>query len=69
MNVEFSPDAFYRPNDEALRVIGTPGTLAQWRSREIGPPFLRLHKGTGARVLYVGEDLIKWLKDKRITPA
>ena len=69
MCTQFEPEAFYRPNDEALRLIGTQGTLAQWRSKGTGPKFLKLSEGRGSRVLYHGTDLISWLEEKRVPAA
>ena len=34
----FEQDRYYKTDDPALAVIGTRGTLAQWRHRGEGPP-------------------------------
>ena len=62
----FENDRFYRTSDEALAVIGTRGTLAQWRHRSIGPPYHKL--GTGGRVIYKGSDLNAFLDKHKIEP-
>ena len=61
----FQDDHYYRPADEAMRLIGTVGTLAIWRHRGEGPPFTRF----GRRVLYRGDDLNAWLDSHRVEPA
>ena len=65
MCTTFLAEAYYRPNDEALRLIATTGTLAQWRSTGTGPRFIKLASGKGSRVLYHGADLLTWLSEKR----
>ena len=66
MCTSFQEDAFYRPSDDALRLIATEGTLAQWRSQGTGPQFIKLAQGRGSRVLYSGADLLAWLTEKRV---
>lgn len=61
----FEPDKYYRPQDEAMRLLGTVGGLALQRHRGDGPPYTKL----GRRVLYLGEDLNRWLDERRIEPA
>ena len=58
------PDTYYRPNDPAIRLFGTPGSLAVQRHKGGGPPFVKL----GGRVLYLGSDLNDWLDKHRIEP-
>ena len=69
MPISFDAEAYYRPNDAALRLIATEGTLAQWRSAGRGPNFHKLAPGRGSRVLYRGSDLIDWLEQKRVPVA
>ena len=38
----FDENTYYRPADEAMRLIGTVATLAQWRHYCKGPPFAAL---------------------------
>ena len=66
MAVRFQSDVYYRPSDDDLRSLATESTLAQWRCAGIGPAFSKLNTGRGSRVLYHGEDLLKWLKEKRV---
>ena len=66
MAVRFQSDVYYRPSDDALRSIGTESTLAQWRCAGIGPVFSKLNTGRSSRILYHGEDLLRWLKKKRV---
>ena len=60
----FEGDRYYLTSDEALAVIGTRGTLSQWRHRSVGPRFLRF----GNRVLYRGSDLNDWLDKHVVEP-
>ena len=65
----FDANSYYRPNDDALRLIATAGTLAQWRSAGTGPKFIKLAEGRGSRIIYHGQDLVDWLAQKRIPVA
>lgn len=56
---------YYTPADEAMRVAGTPGSLAQMRFKGVGPAYVKL----GRRVLYKGSDVNRWLDEHRIEPA
>ena len=60
----FDPDRYYRPADEAMRLIATVGSLALWRHKDTGPPYTRF----GHRVLYFGADLNRWLDSHRVEP-
>ena len=65
---KFADDTFYRPSDSEMRLVGTEGTLAQWRFRNIGPPYTVV-SGTGkgnGRILYLGRDLNQFLDDRRV---
>ena len=59
------PDRFYRPSDPSLRKIATVGTLAHWRHRGLGPPYVRY----GNRVLYRGRDVLAWLEGHTVYPT
>ncbi|MCY4469402.1 MAG: hypothetical protein OXC08_11810 [Thiotrichales bacterium] len=59
------PETMYRPNDPAMAIVGAPQTLANQRQRGDGPAYYR----HGGRVLYRGQDVIDWLKSKRVEPA
>ena len=61
---QFEDSRYYRTNDPALEVIGTRGTMAQWRHRGEGPRYVRF----GNRVLYLGSDLNGWLDAHRVDP-
>lgn len=58
----FEDDRYYRTSDPELLVIATPGTMAKWRCRGIGPPYIRF----GGRILYIGRDLNEWLEKHRV---
>ena len=58
------PDGLYRTDHPTLRSLGTAGTLAQWRHRGTGPPFVRY----GRLILYRGRDLLRWLDEHMVYP-
>ena len=60
----FEDTRYFRTDDPALEVIGTRGTMAQWRHRGEGPLYVRF----GNRVLYLGADLNNWLDAHRVEP-
>ena len=60
----FEHDRYYRTADPALAVIGTRGTMAQWRHRGEGPRFIRF----GNRVLYEGKALNDFLDAHVVEP-
>ena len=60
----FDPDRYYRTDAPELAVVATRGTLAQWRHRGDGPPYVRF----GNRVLYHGAALNTWLDEHVIEP-
>ena len=61
----FDPDRFYVTSDSELLLLGTPGALAQWRTRGEGP---RYHK-IGRRILYKGDALNQFLEACAIEPT
>ena len=61
----FEDDKLYLTNDPALLVIGSPSTLAHWRSEGRGPAFVKM----GRRVAYRGSDLNRWMADHTIRPT
>ena len=62
-------------NDKLLTLLTTeeaaemlqmsPASLAQWRSRELGPPYIKF-EGT---VRYQAEEIGKWLKSRAVKPG
>ena len=62
---KFNPDRYYRTTDPALALIGTRGTLCQWRHRGVGPRYFSL----GNRILYLGSDLNCWIESHAVEPA
>lgn len=60
----FQDETYYRTDAPELAVIATRGTLAQWRHRGEGPPYVRF----GNRVLYQGAALNAWLDQRVIEP-
>lgn len=57
----FDSQAWYRPDDPAVRFIGSKSTLAHWRSEGRGPRFKKIAGGKGSRVIYSGRVLNEWL--------
>ena len=69
--MSFDPEVWYRPTDGAMALIGTPSTLARWRSDHRGPSFSKVGRGQGSRILYSGAVLNSWLhsQDKGVPVA
>ncbi len=65
------PDTRDMLNDEqAARRLGvSPATLRSWRCREIGPPFVKLGRGTQAPVRYNPDDLDEFMRQGRHVPS
>ena len=61
----FDPNRYYRTCDPELALVGTRGTLAQWRCRGVGPKYTKF----GNRVLYLGADLNAWLDACVVDPG
>ena len=40
------------------------GTLANWRGRDYGPPYVKL----GHSIRYFEDDLLAWLEARRVVP-
>lgn len=59
------PNKYYRPQDEAMRIVGAVQTLAKWRSEKTGPVYLR----SGSKVLYKGSDVLAFLEGSRVEPT
>lgn len=52
---------------EASRATGIPiQTLTTWRSRQMGPPYVRLSAG---KVRYQLSDLKRWIDERRVVPT
>ena len=61
----FDPDRYYKTDDPELCVLGTRGTLSQWRHRGEGPAYIKF----GNRVLYEGRAINEWLDARVIEPT
>lgn len=55
----------YVLGDPELYVLGDRAKLAQWRHKQIGPPFYRL----GRKIVYRGADLNAWSESRRVEPG
>ena len=60
----FDPGRLYRANDPALKIIASPGVLAQWRHKGAGPEYIKLTN----RILYEGNVLNAFLDSHRVAP-
>ena len=60
----FESNRYYKTNDPELEILGTRGTLSQWRHHGKGPSYIRF----GNRVLYRGSDLNSWLDSHIVLP-
>lgn len=60
----FQDDRVYVLGDPELDLIGPREKLAQWRHRNIGPPYYKL----GRKILYRGTDLNAWAEAAKVTP-
>jgi hypothetical protein len=58
----FEPNRTYVLGDPELDVLGDREKLAQWRHKQIGPPFYRL----GRKIVYRGTDLNAWAEARRV---
>lgn len=54
--------AFYKPGELAQLTRLSPSTLANWRSRGLGPKFIRL----GGAVRYWKSDVEHWLEEHKV---
>ena len=61
----FEANKLYLAGDPALSVLGSPSTLAHWRSQGRGPAFIKL----GSRVAYRGSALNQWLAARTVRPT
>lgn len=49
-------------HEVAARLDVHPGSLARWRSRRQGPPYVKLGKHQTAPVRYPESELVKWME-------
>ena len=61
----FESERLYGTDDEELKQLAPPSTMATWRSEGRGPAY---HK-FGKRVLYRGADLNAFVAAHRVEPA
>ncbi len=61
----FNASRLYRASDPELEIIASPGVLAQWRHRGVGPVYIKLSN----RILYEGAALNAWIEAHRVEPA
>lgn len=59
------PEPLWTPADAAERLNKPEKTLANWRSQNMGPPYLKLENGS---VRYRPEAVERWL-DQQSVPA
>lgn len=61
----FEQNRNYVLGDKELDLIGDRDKLAQWRHKNLGPPFYRL----GRKIVYRGTDLNTWADARRVDPG
>lgn len=59
---------FLTPKELADLLGLSPITLAVWRSRRVGPPYIKLGDGKSAKVLYPADKLEAWLEKRLREP-
>ena len=59
---ETTHDVFLTPREVASLARISTGTLANWRSRRVGPPFAKL----GGAVRYGRQDVAAWVDAQKI---
>ena len=60
-----SMDEFLKPAEVAARYKMATGTLANWRSQEIGPKWYKV----GGRVLYIASEVEQYFRDGEHVPS
>ena len=58
----FEQNRNYVLGDPELELIGDRDKLAQWRHKNMGPPYYRL----GRKIVYRGADLNAWAESNRV---
>jgi hypothetical protein len=61
----FEQNRNYVLRDNELDLIGDRDKLAQWRHKNMGPPFYKL----GRKIIYRGADLNAWADANRYDPT
>ncbi|TLP55349.1 MerR family transcriptional regulator [Parasedimentitalea maritima] len=61
----FDNDRSYLLGDPELDILGDREKLAQWRHKNLGPPYYKL----GRKVIYRGFDLNAWAEANRVDPS
>jgi hypothetical protein len=61
----FEQNRNYVLGDNELDLIGDRDKLAQWRHKNMGPPFYKL----GRKIIYRGADLNAWADANRYDPT
>ncbi len=61
----FEQNRNYILGDAELELLGDRTKLAQWRHKNMGPPFYRL----GRKIVYRGSDLNAWAEANRVEPG
>ena len=69
MPAPLDPTATYTA-DEAAAILGvTRRTLSNWRSQQRGPAYCKHRPGCNGRVLFLGSDILDWLRERRVATA
>jgi predicted DNA-binding transcriptional regulator AlpA len=55
---------YLKPKETATRTGVAENTLAKWRMRGEGPPFVKLSRGKQGHVRYRESDLERWMAER-----
>lgn len=61
----FEQERTYVLGDPELDLLGDRNMLAQWRHKNMGPPYYKL----GRKIVYLGSDLNAWAEAYKTDPA
>lgn len=61
----FEQERTYVLGDPELDLLGDRNKLAQWRHKNMGPPYYKL----GRKIVYLGSDLNAWAEAYKTDPG
>lgn len=68
-NDQGSGPALLTAKEAGKKLRRTPKTLANWRSGNTGPAYIKVSPGRGGGVLYDAADVDRWIREHRIEAA
>lgn len=69
INDQESLPALLTAKETGKKLRRTEKTLANWRSSNIGPAYVKVSPGRSGRVLYVAADVDRWIQEHRVEAA